>query len=327
MKEEMQAVIIESFGGVDKLKMTQVPKPIPEDNEVCIDIEYTSVNPVDWKIREGMFKGRMPYQFPLIPGWDASGKISAKGKNVTKFEVGDAVYAYCKKPVIQWGTYAECICVEENHVALKPKNISFAEAAAIPLTALTAWQALFDVGKLKKGDKILIHAGAGGVGGFAIQFAKNFGADVFATASAQNHEYLKKLGCRCPIDYHKEHFGDVIKKDAPEGIDFVLDTIGGKTLTDSLSLIKKGGQIVSIVEQVDAELCNKKEIHSGYVFVRPDGKELSQIGKQIEEGKILVPRIEEMDLSEASKAQEKNREGHTIGKIVLKVGKRKEVRK
>ena len=228
MKEEMKAIVIDSFGGIDQLKMKPVPKPIPEDNEVEIEIAYTGVNPVDWKIREGMLKARMPYKFPLIPGWDASGIVSSKGKKASKFEVGDEVFAYCRKPAIQWGTYAEYICCDENHVALKPKNISFAEAASIPLAALTAWQVLFDVGKLQKGHTILIHAGAGGVGGFAIQFAKNLGAKVFSTCSASNLDYVKHLGCDRPIDYKAQNFVEVIKQEVPQGLDFVLDTMGGK---------------------------------------------------------------------------------------------------
>lgn len=152
--KQMTAITIDSFGGVEQLKMIQLPIPTPDENEVQIAIKYTSVNPVDWKIREGLLKGRMPYKFPLIPGWDAAGVVTALGKNATKFEMGDQVFACFRKPIVQWGTYAEFICFNEDDVALKPKNTSFAEAAAVPLTALTAWQAFFDVGKLKKGDRI-----------------------------------------------------------------------------------------------------------------------------------------------------------------------------
>lgn len=315
----MKAMVIDSFGGVDMLKMADVDMPKPKDNEVLIQIEYTAVNPVDWKIREGLLKSRMPHEFPLILGWDASGIIRETGKNVRNLKVGDEVFAYCRKPIIKEGTYAEFICFDAAHVARKPKNINFAQAAAIPLVALTAWQALFDFAGLKKDQSILIHAGSGGVGSFAIQFAKHIGAKVFTTCSESNHAYVKKLGADFCIDYKKENFVQKVQELASGKIDVVFDTIGGKTLRESLDILKPGGCIVSIVEQIGGELASKNKIRAGYVFVRPDGQQLEEIARLIDQGKIQAPDIQEMGLNEAAKAQEKSKEGHTKGKIVLKV--------
>jgi NADPH:quinone reductase-like Zn-dependent oxidoreductase len=313
----MKAIAIERFGGVDKLAVTELPQPQPASNEVLMQVLYTSVNPVDWKIREGYLKDRLPHQFPLIPGWDAAGIVSGVGKNVKGFKIADEVFAYCRKPIVQWGTYAEYVAFDAENVAHKPKNISFAQAAAIPLVGLTAWQALFDAAKLKKGEKILIHAGAGGVGSMAIQFAKFAGAYVLTTASSSNHAYVKKLGADIAIDYN-QGFVNQVKSAAPEGLDVVLDCIGGQTLRDSIALLKPKGRLISILEPVDPSLAAKHKITSSYVFVSPNGKELTEIAQLISQDKVRPPHIEEMPLEEAARAQEKNRQGHSKGKIVLK---------
>jgi 2-desacetyl-2-hydroxyethyl bacteriochlorophyllide A dehydrogenase len=315
----MKAITIEGFGGVDKLQMKDLPIPKPGDTEVQFLVLYSGVNPVDWKIREGLLQKRLPHEFPLIPGWEAAGKITAIGKNVKNFKVGDEVFAYCRKPIIKWGTYAEYVCADAGQVALKPKNINFAQAAAIPLTSLTAWQALFDAAKLRKGETILIHAGAGGVGGLAIQFAKNAGAKVITTASQKNHSYVKKLGADHVIDYTKENFVEAVKKLAPGGVDVVFDTVGGKTLQESLKVLKQGGRLVSIVEHLDPEIATKHHIQFSYVLVDPNGVQLKHIADLISEGKVIPPSIEEIPLAKAAEAQDKVREGHTQGKIVLKV--------
>jgi len=312
----MKAMGIQEFG--DALCVMDVPQPEPAANEVLIEIVYTSVNPVDWKIREGHLKERIPHQFPLIPGWDAAGVIKAVGNNVKHLKKGDEVFAYCRKPTVQWGTYTEYVTFDAEHVALKPKNITIAQAAALPLVSLTAWQALFDAAQLKKGETILIHAGAGGVGSMAIQFAKYAGARVFTTASATSHAYVKKLGAEAAIDYTKG-FVTQVKQLAPQGVDVILDCVGGKTLQDSLQLLKPQGRLVSIVERLNPGLASKYNIQSHFIFVAPNGKQLAEIAKLINENKITLPHIEEMPLEKAAQAQEKNQQGHTQGKIVLKV--------
>lgn len=314
----MKAMAINNFGGVEKLILEDLPTPSPTENEVQIEVVYTAVNPVDWKIREGYLKNAIPHEFPLILGWDAAGVVSAVGKKIKDFKVGDAVFAFCRKPTIRGGTYAEYVCIDAGKVALKPNNINYAQAAALPLVSLTAWQALFDAAKLKKGETILIHAGAGGVGGMAVQFAKHIGAKVITTASPENHDYVKRLGADYAIDYH-EGFVDQIKKIAPEGVDVVFDTVGGKVLRDSYQLLKAYGRIVGIVEKPDASQEANKHIQCNYIFVEPNGKQLTQIAHLIEQDKVKIPNIEEMKLDDAAEAQEKLRQGHIKGKIVLKI--------
>lgn len=313
----MKAIVFDHFGG--ELHQADLPIPQPSDNEVQIRIKYSGVNPVDYKIREGLLEKRMEHGFPLIPGWDASGVISAVGKNVKDFKVGDEVFAYIRKPIIQQGTYAEYVTFEAENVAPKPKNLSFAQAAAIPLVALTAWQALFDVAQLKSGETVFIPAGAGGVGSLAIPLAKHAGSTIYSTASAKNHEYVHKLGAKEVIDYSTEDFVKKMQEFVPGGVDVVFDTLGGDSLKRSFGILKKGGRIVSIVAKPDAELAAQKNIKAGYVFVRPNGKQLREIGRLIEAGVIAPPHIEEILLDQATEAQEKVKAGHTKGKIVLKV--------
>lgn len=315
----MRAILLEGFGGVDQLHIGDVPKPTPQDHEVLIKIHYTAVNPVDWKVRSGLLKNRMPHEFPIIPGWDASGVVEAVGKQVERFKPGDEVFAYCRKPTIHSGTYAEYVTVPADNVAFKPKKLSFAEAAAIPLAGLTAWQALFDAAKLKKGDRVLIHAGAGGVGSLAIQFAKAAGAFVYTTASQANHDYVKKLGADVAIDYKQQSFIDVIKEQVPNGIDVVFDCIGGQTQRDSYQVIRGGGCLVSIVDPPNPQLAEQFDVRAEYVFVNPNGQQLQKIADLIDQGRVQPLHIEEMPLEKAGEAQERNREGHTKGKIVLRV--------
>lgn len=314
----MKAITIDGFGGIEKLKTSVLPDPVPASDEVIINVRYAGVNPVDWKIREGYLKERLPHKFPLIPGWDAAGVIAAVGKDVEKFKVGDEVFAYCRKPEVQWGTYAESVALGAEFVAHKPKNTSFAEAAAIPLVGLTAWQALFDAANLQKGQTVLVHAGAGGVGSLAIQFAKHIGARVMTTASVAKHDYVKKLGADVAIDY-AYGFVEQVLKAAPEGVDLVFDCVGGKTLDESMPVVKRGGHIISIVQKPDEQLAEKYGIHPGYVFVRPNGEQLAEIGRLIETGKVVVPKIEELSIKDVAKAQEQSRNGRTLGKMVLKV--------
>lgn len=318
-QETMKAIFIEDFGGAEQLKLGNFPIPLPNPEEVQIRIISSGVNPGDWKIRKGFLEKRLPHHFPLIPGWDASGVISALGSNVKKFKVGDAVFAYCRKPIIQWGTYAEYICYPADHIALKPDNLSFAQAAAIPLAGLTAWQSLFDAVSLKKGESILIQAGAGGVGSLAIQFAKYAQAFVITTARQANHSYVKSLGANIALDYQASSITEEIKKAAPQGLDVVFDTLGGQALKESFSYLKPGGRLVSIVENPDENLAKQFNVQPFYVFVSPNGKELQQIADLIQSGKVKPIQIHEMPLERAAEAQEENRQGHVQGKIVLQV--------
>ena len=204
-------------------------------------------------------------------------------------------------------------------MALKPQKLSYAQAASIPLCSLTAWQSLQDTAHIKKNEQVLIHAGAGGVGGFAIQFAKLAGAKVITTASQIHYDYVKKLGAETVIDYTKEDFVEKIKKLSPQGLDMIFDTVGGDTLKKSYDITKAGGRLVSIAGVVDNTLAQQKKIHADYIFVNPNGEELTHIAHLLDEGKLFPPHIEELPLNEVKTALHKSREGHTEGKIVLKI--------
>jgi NADPH2:quinone reductase len=315
----MKAVMIEQFGDVGKLQFAELPRPKLKDYELLVKIHYAAVNPVDWKIREGLLQSRLPHAFPLIPGWDAAGIVTAVGKDIKNFKVGDEVFAYCRKPTVQHGSYAEEIALEEEHVALKPKKLSFAQSAAIPLVGLTAWQALRDIAKLKSGEKVLILGGAGGVGSFAIALANYLGAHVYTTASPANWEYVKKLGAKEIVDYHATDWSAQLRKFAPEGFDVVFDCVGGPSLLEGYNLVRSHGRLVSIVEAIDKPLAEKKQLTASYCFVAPNRKELTEIAQLIDGGKLPALEIREMALADVSKAQELSRGGHCRGKIVLKI--------
>lgn len=315
----MKAVYFESFAPKGSLKVGQLPVPTPCEGEVLIAVSSAGVNPADWKIVEGLFQSRMPHQFPLIPGWEASGFVHSLGPNVTSLKEGDKVYVYCRKPVVQWGSWAEYLTFPAEHVAIMPKNLSMIEAAAIPLAGLTAWQALFDKVQLKAGEQILVHAGGGGVGGFAIQWAKWKGARVTTTASASKREYVQQFNPDAILDYQKVDFVEAIRQSHPQGIDVVLDTLGGSIYRRSFEVLKPGGRIVSILEEPDADLMGRFGVRAEFLFVSPNRKQLQEIAALFETGKAKAPKIQEFPLDQAAKAMDAIKKGHTSGKIVLKV--------
>lgn len=316
----MKAVVINDFGGREQLKLSDVSTPkITKNNEVLIEIAYSGVNPIDWKLRMGFLRDMIPHKFPLILGWEASGIIKETGKDVRHLKVGDEVYAYCRKPEVQWGTYAEFITLDADHVALKPKNLSHRESAGVPLAGLTAWQSLFNFADLKSGESVLIHAGAGGVGSYAVQFSKSVGAKVYTTAREENHSYLKALGADVVIDYRKNDFVSVIRDFEPNGLDVILDSIGGVNEALSFSVLKNSGRLASIVNFQAAAPSNRKDLKVGFVFVEPSRKDLELIARLFEDNKIKPPQIEELNLSQASAAHEKSENSHVRGKLVLKV--------
>ncbi len=289
-------------------------------DEVLIELAYTGVNPVDWKIREGYLKDALPHELPIIPGWDAAGDIADVGEAVlADLKFGDKVYAYCRKPVVHDGTYAEAIAVPASYVAKVPSNLTLAQAAAVPLAGLTAWQALFDRAGLTGGHKLLVHAGAGGVGSFGVQFGKWAGATVYTTASAPNHDYVRALGADVAIDYRDEDFAERIARAEPQGLDVVFDLVGGDVLRRSYELLKPGGALVSIVDFPNEDLARRGGLKACFHFVEPSGDQLQEIGDLIEAGEITSPEIEVMPLEEAAQAQQRSQAGHVRGKLVLKI--------
>lgn len=307
---EMKAIRIHSYGGPEVLKFENVPRPVPNDDEVLIKVFAAGVNPVDWKIRRGYMKEM--FQLPLILGWDVAGVIEEKGRQVTNFAVGDEVYT--RPSLFRDGAYAEYIAVQASEVALKPETINYIQAAAVPLAGLTAWQSLFDLAHLQSGQKILIHAAAGGVGHYAVQFAKWAGAHVIGTASAGHHEFLGSIGIHEAIDYTTTAFEDAVR-DA----DVVLDTIGGEVWQRSWKVLKKGGILVSTLRGPEAGGADALNKLCAHVFVQPDARQLGEIAALIDSGHVRPEIAGTFPLREAEKAHRANEGGHTRGKIVLEI--------
>ena len=310
--ETMKAIVAHEYGGPEVLKLEDVPVPTPKDDQILVRVIAAGVNPVDGMIVSGIFSKDKKLAAPLIPGGDIAGVVEKTGSKITKFKNGDAVYAYLS--LKNNGGYAEYALANEKEAAAKPKTISYAEAAAVPIVALTAWQALVDNAKLSAGQSVLIHGGSGGVGMFAIQFAKARGAKVFATASSANQDFLKELGADVAIDYKTQKFEEIAKD-----VDVVLDSVGGDTLARSYGVIKKGGFIATLNADVDQSELNKRGIRGVFINVRPNSEELAEIGKLIDEKKVKVIVSQTFPLSDAVKAAQQSATGHTRGKIVLKV--------
>jgi NADPH:quinone reductase-like Zn-dependent oxidoreductase len=308
----MKAVRIHEYGGPEVLKYEDAPRPQPAAGEVLIRVHAAGVNPVDRGVRSGFLKERLKYTLPMIPGWDVSGVVEAVGPGVSRLKVGDAVYS--RPDISRDGSYAEYMVVKESEVALKPKSIDHVTAAAVPLAALTAWQALFDAAKLSAGQTILIHGAAGGVGCFAVQFAKLKGAHVIGTASQRNHEFLRSLGADEVIDYNTTKFEDVV-----HDADAVLDTITGDTADRSYQVLKKSGIYVSILAPPSQEKAAAHGVRCAHTFVQPNVAQLDEIAKLIDSGKLKVVIEKVFPLAEAAAAQDLNSTRHTRGKIVLRV--------
>jgi alcohol dehydrogenase len=331
----MKAMVIDRYGNVP-MRLAEMPTPEIGEYEVLAEIHAASINPVDFKIRDGKVKLLVKYKMPLILGNDFSGVVTKVGAKVTRFKVGDEIYARPRKSKI--GTFAEFIAVHEDDIALKPKNLSFEEAASIPLVGLTSYQALTDILQLQKGQKILIQAGAGGVGTFAIQLAKLMGATVATTASEAGANLVKSLGADEIINYKTEKFEEILKN-----YDAVFDTLGGEILEKSFEVIKSGGKIVSVsglpnarfgkeygsgffktllfsaVSHKLTKLEKKHNVQYTFLFMKPSGEQLRIIANFIETGKIkpIIDRV--FPFEDAQKAMEYAETGRAKGKIIVKV--------
>lgn len=312
MMETMQAVRIHKYGEADVLQFEEAPKPQPGKGEILIRVHAAGVNPVDWKIREGYLKIIMHHKFPLILGWDVSGVIEAVGAGVNDFKEGDEVYS--RPDISRDGAYAEYIAVNASEAAHKPKSINHIKAAAVPLAALTAWQSLFDAADLKAGQRVLIHAAAGGVGHFAVQLAKWKGAYVIGTASQRNSEFLRDLGIDEVVNYTTKAFEEGVRD-----VDVVFDTIGGDVQRRSWKTLKRGGVLVSITDPISRIKGMLRSVRGKFVFVQPNANQLSEIAQLIDRGR-LRPIVEtSLPLVQAAQAQSLSQKGHVRGKLVLRV--------
>src|SRR6266576_670655 len=311
----VKAIRIHNYGGPEVLKYEDAPRPDPQAGEVLVRVHGAGVNPIDWKVREGYMKDFWPHKFPLILGWDLSGVVEELGPDPAaagRFKIGDEVYSL--PDPTRNGAYADYIVVRESELALKPNSLHHIRAAAVPLAALTAWQSLFDTAQLQPGQRVLIYAGSGGVGHFAVQLAKWKGAYVFATASTKNQDLLRKLGVDKAIDYTQQRFEDIARK-----IDIVIDTISGETQERSWSGLKKGGVLVSLVQPPSEEKAKELGVRAAIIGAQPNGAQLAEIAKIIDSGKLapVIDRI--LPLSEVRRAHELSQSGHTRGKIALRV--------
>ena len=308
----MKAVQIKEFGDRSVLELNDnVVIPTPRENEVLIKVKSAAVNPVDWKIREGYLQDMLNHTLPLTLGWDVSGEVVVAGDQVTHLKVGDAVYS--RPEISKNGSYAEYMTVVADEVAIKPKSLSWQEAAGVPLAALTAWQALYEITKLKAGERVLIHAGSGAVGQFAIQLAKLRGATVYTTTSLKNTDLVLDLGADQVIDYHNEDFSEL------KELDVVFDTIGGDTLAKSWKTLKKGGRLVSVAENPDEATATKHGVTASFLFVQPNREQLEKLAEFADAGKLKVNIDSEFGLDQVAEAHERSETGRAQGKIIINV--------
>ncbi|WCT13262.1 NADP-dependent oxidoreductase [Mucilaginibacter jinjuensis] len=308
----MKAVRIHEFGSPEVLELEDIAIPQPAADEVLIKVYASAVNPVDQKIVAGEAQEKFPTKFPLTIGWDVSGVIEQAGNQVRNFSIGDEVYGR-PFPTIN-GAFAEYLVIKADQIALKPKSIDHVNAAAVPLAGLTAWQGLFKFGKLEKGQRVLIHAASGGVGSFAVQFAKWKGAYVIGTGSGENLSFIKQLGADEAINYKEESFEEKVSD-----IDLVFDLIGKDTQQRSLQVIKPGGRLITTIMPQFKDEAKKKQIQLAGFTAQSYPEDLEQIADLIDQG-IVNPVVSSvLSLEGARKAEMLSAEGNTRGKIVIKV--------
>ncbi|HSJ44915.1 MAG TPA: NADP-dependent oxidoreductase [Euzebyales bacterium] len=308
----MQAIVIHEYGGPHTLAFEEAPDPRPGPDMVVVELRAAGVNPVDWKIREGYLHDVFPSYLPLIPGWDAAGVVRAIGPAVQEFHVGDAVVGYVRKDYIQHGTYAELVAGTPRHFAPKPSSVDFTAAAGLPLAGLTAVQSLRLAG-VGAGDTVLVHAAAGGVGSFAVQWAQVLGAQVVGTASAANQDYLRELGAR-PVTYG-DGLAERVQQAAPDGITASVDYIGTKeALAASAELVGDPQRIVSNVNSRGVAAVGGR-----YSFVRPQAEDLAELSRQVDAGAVRIVVQEAFPFSDVARAHEISRDGHVRGKLVLEL--------
>lgn len=311
----MKAVVINQYGSKEVLEEAEVTLPELSEHQVLVKEYATSINPIDWKLREGYLKQMFDWFFPIILGWDVAGVITEVGSQVTDWQVGDKVFA--RPETTRFGTYAEVTIVDDHLLAKIPETISFEEAAAVPLAGLTAWQALFDHGHLKEGETVLIHAGAGGVGTYAIQLAKEAGAHVITTASAKNHALLRKIGADEVIDYHTTNFAEVLAD-----VDLVFDTMGGEVQKNSFAVLKPNtGRLVSIVGIEDKQLAAEKNISAESIWLQPNGEQLQKIADLMAAGKVksIIGEVFPFSRQGIYDAHALSETHHAVGKIVVQM--------
>ncbi len=312
MPATMNAVRIHDFGGPEVLQYEQAPRPVPAAGELLIRVHAAGINPVDWKTRERGAATRRD-QLPLILGWDVSGIVEEAGDGVADFSAGDAVYGLVRFPA-PGSAYAEYLTAPADQLAPRPGSLDHVEAAAMPLVALTAWQALFDAAGLAAGQTLLVHAAAGGVGHIAVQLAKWKGARVIGTASARNEDFLREIGVDQFIDYTTTRFEDVVSD-----IDVVLDTMAEDTRERSWGVLKRGGVLVSILGDPSPESAAERGVRAARTLVQPNATQLRELTTLFDSGEVKPAIDSVFPLQEVRAAHERIQTGHVRGKVVLRV--------
>ena len=307
----MKGISYSRYGGPDVLEYGEVRDPKIGPDAVLVKVRAAAVNPVDWKCREGYLDAMLDPVFPVVPGWDVSGVVVQPGVSVTEFTAGDEVIGYVREDFLSRGTFAEYVAAPVRALARKPRNLTWEEAAGLPLAGLTAYQVLVKALQVGRGDTVLVHAAAGGVGSVAVQLARHLGARVIGTASEGNHDFLRGLGCE-PVEYG-EGLAERMRGLAPEGVDAVFDTVGGEALKTSAELLVPQGRLASIA---DGEVIG----YGGrYCWVRPDAEDLQRLTELVEQGVVSVHVSETFPLERAADAHRLSQEGRTRGKIVVTV--------
>lgn len=308
----MKAAYFDQFGGPDVLKYGDLPDPVPAAGEIVVDVAAASINAADWKFRSGQYARHSDAKFPLVPGRDFSGTVSALGSGVGDLKVGDEVFGVLDAG--KEGTYAEKLAIKAAIVAKKPKTLSHVDAAAVALTGLTAVNSISDTLQLKKGETILIQGGAGGVAGFAIQFAKHLGARVITTTSAANGDYVRDLGADEVIDYDRQDFTKIVS-----GCDAVFDTVGGEVTQKSFAVLKPGGRAAFIASGMEAPKPNRSDVVSLRPPVGRSRAAMERVAELVQTGAVRAPVIKLYRLSEAADAHRLSEGRHFRGKLVFKV--------
>ena len=311
MTSTMKAVRIHAFGCREVLELNDIAIPEAKQGEVFIKIHAASVNPVDWKIRQVYLQPLLNHALPLTMGWDVSGEVVAVGGGVIHLKVGDEVYS--RPNIANNGSYAEYMTASAEEVALKPKSLTWQEAAGVPLAGLTAWQGLYELADIEAGEQVLIHGGSGAVGQFAIQLAKLRGATVYTTTSARNTDLVLSLGADHAIDYQQVAFSEL------RDMDVVLDTIGGEVQDKSWKTVKPGGRLLSIVQTPDEAVAASHGVTASFYFIEPDRSQLEEMARLADAGKLVVNIDSEFPLDQIADAHERSESGRAQGKIIINV--------
>ena len=308
----MKSIRIHAYGGPEHMQLDDAPVPSCGANDVLVRVVAAGVNPIDWKIRAGAMAHGLPKAFPLTLGWDAAGVVDAVGGSVAGFEPGDEVCFYAEFG--RGGTYAEYVAVDASQVALKPRTLAFAAAAALPMAGQAAWTALIDTARIERGMRALIHGGAGALGSIAVQLARDRGLHVTATASGDGVALARSLGADEVVDYRSQRF-----QDHAHDIDVVLDTIGGATQEASWGVMRPGGMLVATAMPPAPERAKAAGVRAAFVFTQPRGAVLAQLAERIDAGRLRVLVGQEFALADAAHAHRLGESGQARGKMVLHV--------